>query len=696
MTVERPIPPHERPEVVDAVSARATARRLLLAGEDETLELLLAARDDLGSRRTGLGSAQWLLQQLVAPWLEQPALMQALREWAARRPRSYHAWLALGIAWEAAAARIRSGQCADRVSRAQWIGAGMASEQAVACLLQALECNPQGRMAWHRLLRATCYLGEPQWLLAQQAGEAPDACPAAEGHDDATWQAGVAHVAALGGALQQIPSLPACLAPRLPHEFEDGKIYWLRQALAVSPDDLDLLCDYLYFLYPRWGGSHEQMQGFIDGPACSGLTEAQRNHLREFKENDWIGMIEDSEDADDIAQVQECLDALLTMTLLPVTRARVLRAYTRHLAYLARTEVESVVRWDPVMMQRVYTMLEQMFELMPYRFAEWSLYTLQQCTAYAGIPDSADLMGRCLRLEELLHNDASALLWLDVARQAGLAGLEGDAPAAAGCREARFGLALRMAEVDHLDVGQHAVNLYDDVDSDAGIALFERLVARGHAGAMLAYSEVLSTTATPSRCGRAAPDATRSTALLQQAAAAGHPVALCHWGLRLADQFHDDGCSEARNDALRCYRRVNDVAAPHHRAWPFAMKNLVQLLWDGTAEEQREAVHEVLPRIWLQDDIALEAWASRHLANAFLVGVGVDRNRWLASVWLERAEEREPDDPGIAELQYRLQMKSYWLGQLRWRRAIARDRGRVAPAAHALTFGAPLQAVDAG
>lgn len=696
MTVERPIPPHERPEVVDAVSARATARRLLLAGEDEALELLLAARDDLGSRRTGLGSAQWLLQQLVAPWLEQPALMQALREWAARRPRSYHAWLALGIAWEAAAARIRSGQCADRVSRAQWIGAGMASEQAVACLLQALECNPQGRMAWHRLLRATCYLGEPQWLLAQQAGEAPDACPAAEGHDDATWQAGVAHVAALGGPLQQIPSLPACLAPRLPHEFEDGKIYWLRQALAVSPDDLDLLCDYLYFLYPRWGGSHEQMQGFIDGPICSGLTEAQRNHLRELKENDWIGMIEDSEDADDIAQVQECLDALLTMTLLPVTRARVLHAYTRHLAYLARTEVESVVRWDPVMMQRVYTMLEQMFELMPYRFAEWSLYTLQQCTAYAGIPDSADLMGRCLRLEELLHNDASALLWLDVARQAGLAGLEGDAPAAAGCREARFGLALRMAEVDHLDVGQHAVNLYDDVDSDAGIALFERLVARGHAGAMLAYSEVLSTTATPSRCGRAAPDATRSTALLQQAAAAGHPVALCHWGLRLADQFHDDGCSEARNDALRCYRRVNDVAAPHHRAWPFAMKNLVQLLWDGTAEEQREAVHEVLPRIWLQDDIALEAWASRHLANAFLVGVGVDRNRWLASVWLERAEEREPDDPGIAELQYRLQMKSYWLGQLRWRRAIARDRGRVAPAAHALTFGAPLQAVDAG
>ncbi|WP_447593422.1 DUF4034 domain-containing protein [Stenotrophomonas rhizophila] len=205
MNVERPIPPHERPEVVDAVSARATARRLLLAGEDEALELLLAARDDLGSRRTGLGSAQWLLQQLIAPWLEQPALMQALREWAARRPRSYHARLALGIAWEAAAARIRSGQCADRVSRAQWIGAGMASEQAVACLLQALECNPQGRMAWHRLLRATCYLGEPQWLLAQQAGEAPDACPAAEGHDDATWQAGVAHVAALGGRCSRFP-----------------------------------------------------------------------------------------------------------------------------------------------------------------------------------------------------------------------------------------------------------------------------------------------------------------------------------------------------------------------------------------------------------------------------------------------------------------------------------------------------------
>lgn len=696
MPHECPIAPHERPEVADAVSVRNMARTLLLATQGTALDALLANRDDAEGPRTGLGSAQWLMEQLIAPWLEEARMMDLLRKSTVQCPQSYHAWLVLGAAWAQTAARIRSARCAKQVGRSQWIGAGLARDHAVACFLQALTCDPRGRQAWHRLFRITCYLGEPQWLLDQQAGNVPDAYPDADGHDELTWQAGLAHVVPFGGALQQVPGLPKCLAPRLPHEFEDGKTYWLRQALAVSPDDLDLLTDYLYYLYPRWGGSHEQMRGFIEGPICGGLTEAQRNHLRELKENDWIGMIDDSEDPEDIAQVRECLDALLASELLPVTRARALRAYTRHLSYQARTEVDGHVRWHKADMQRVYAMLAEMFELRPYAFAEWSLYTLEQCVAHAGIEDSAELMRRCLQLEELLHNDACALLWLDVARQCDAFGLAGDAPVEAGCREDRFDMALRMAEANGTDVGQHAFNLYDGIDSDAGIALFERLIARGHAGAMLVYSGELSPDAPPSKHGRAVPDAARSAALLQAAAAADHPVALCNWGLSRAKTFYGNGCREARADALRCYRRVNEVTLPHDRAWPYAMQTLVRMLWEGSAEEQIEAVHTVLVRIWLQDDVALEAWASRFLADAFLAGIGVARNRWLASVWLERASEREPDDPDLVDLQDRLQMKGYWLGGLRWRRAVERDRLQTDPGAYALTFGEVPPDSDAG
>lgn len=696
MTHERLIAPHERPEVADAVSVRKMARELLLAGQGQALDALFVSRDDEEGPRTGLGSAQWLMQQLIAPWLEEARLMELLRGWIAECPQSYHAWLVLGAAWGQTAARIRSARCANQVGRSRWIGAGLARDHAVACFLQALTCDPRGRQAWHRLFRVTCYLGEPQWLLDQQVGKVPDAYPDTDGHDELIWQAGLAHVATIGGALQQIPSLPACLAPRLPHEFEDGKIYWLRQALAVSPNDLDLLGDYLYFLYPRWGGSHEQMQGFIDGPICTGLTEAQRNDLRELKENDWIGMIDDSEDAEDIAQVRESLDALLASDLLPETRARALRAYSRHIAYQSRTEMDGKVCWNKAEMQRAYAMLAEMFELMPYAFAERSLYTLEQCVVHAGIEDSADLMRRCLELEELLHNDACALLWLDVARQCDAFGLAGVAPLAAGCSEGRFDMALRMAEAQGTDVGQHAFNLYDGIDSDAGIALFERLVARGHAGAMLVYSGELSPDAPPTKRGRAVPDAARSAALLEQAAAADHPVALCNWGLRRAKAFYNDGCPEARAEALRCYRRVNDVALPHEEAWSYAMKTLVRMLWEGTPKERHEAVHTVLLRIWLQDDADLEAWASRFFADAFLSGIGVTANRWLASVWLERAFEREPDDPDVADLQGRLQMKGEWLGSLRWRRAVERDRHQIDPVAYALTFGEAPPDSDAG
>ncbi len=657
----------------------AAARAALQRGDFAQVEVLLARYRTQDIGRGCTGSWEWLIGQLLQHWVELPALMVLLVRWTRQYPRSYYAWLALGRAWQDAASMIRSARCAHQVDAAQWIGAGLARDQSVAALFNAIQCDPGEIAAWHRLMRITCYLGEPDWLLDHQMGRQPD--PPGTGQDLAAWEAGLALVAPFGGALASVPALPTCLAPRLEHEFEDGKTYWLRQALAVSPLDVSVLADYLYFLYPRWGGSHEQMQAFIDGPLCKGLSEAERDYLRFVKEEDWIGLY--GTDADTQDQARCTLDHWLAREVLPLTRARVLSCCANHLSDIARSEQGDEVIWDRMQMQKAYDQLVELFILEPASFASQHFDTLECCVAFARIEDTHQLVAHSMRLDELLRTSGICQLWLLVARQFALAGLEpGPEPT-----PDEVVLALRVAEEQDLDVTRVASNLYADTHLAGGIALFEYLVNAGHGASMAALADIYRVGARPSRCGLLKADPARSEQLLQQAAEVGDPTGLFNWGVKCAQAFERDGETGKRDQALQCYRHVGKVVPSYHQVWPLAMKNLARLLWHGDGQERRECIADVLPRIWMQDDTALEVWAAGSYAEAFMDGIGTEPNRWLASIWLERALEREPQDAACQYLRSRLEMHGQWLSSLRSRRAIERDRMQCSEDGWQITFG---------
>ncbi|WP_309339646.1 DUF4034 domain-containing protein [Stenotrophomonas sp.] len=104
------------------------------------------------------------------------------------------------------------------------------------------------------------------------------------------WPQAVQMLSRFGTPLQTLPSaLPALLQERDQDDFDAPLAYWMHLVLQQRPNDQSTLEDTLYYLYPRWGGSHEAMEDFIEGSWCRGLELAQRNALRWCKEEDWLG-----------------------------------------------------------------------------------------------------------------------------------------------------------------------------------------------------------------------------------------------------------------------------------------------------------------------------------------------------------------------------------------------------------------------
>lgn len=674
-----PHSPHE------AMALRREARDALQQERFDDVDRLLGEVEqqwlDGGTPRFGYG---WLLATMLEPAQDLPARLERARQWCARQPHSPHAWAVLGTLWDRVAGRIRSTDTIEKIRQAQWDGAALARDHALAAWLHTIARHPRPAFVLGRMLRMACYLGEPRWLQQLQRGGRADLYTAQQRQDPEAFAAAVALLAPYGAPLDELPALPAVLAHRSEEAFEYAADYWLQLALSFRADDADVLEIYLYYLYPRWGGSHALMQDFIDGPEAARLMLPQRNRLRVVKERDWLWLAPDADDAEAIAEQEQAYRALLDLHLDASTRAQVLcwRAMLDY--HLGRDEPqENQVNWDPMRMTHARDCLAEAFALDPGCVVDEGMNALEACAHFARVDGADALFAQVLASVEDWTDSAHALAWLAAGRQSGLFGFSADSALAAQHLQG----ALATADEDGVELSTVAANLFCSVSAPAGLQMLLQLAHAGDPRSMASLVDLYR--------GRVAgkdfpayADPVQEALWTERAIAAGDLVVIYNRAWQLGEIFRQTPDPALQQQSRVLYRRCVDEAEPHDRVWRPAHKNLAVLLYQGEDDiDKREAVFDLLGPLWWRGDSATQAWAAGFLADVFHFGNGVPANAFLAKVWLDRAADAEPDNAEVLRMRPLIDGQGKLFGASRAARQQARDRDKVDLRSWQLTFG---------
>lgn len=682
-------------ESLDTILSRRAHLRALLVGQQfDALDALLEQQ----SRPWLNGISQdydyeWSIEMLFDPIQPATELLSLLQEWVRHSPTSYHAHLLLGGYWERAAGRIRTQDGGEFVADDRWMGAGLARDLAIASYLRALPLHQQPAFALFRIFRLSCYLGEPQWLTALAAGVAPADYSQREAEvDPALWAAGVQRLRDEGGS--ELAIIPVALPPSLPlrseQEQHNSKLYWLQLTLAARPDFYSILSSWVYFLYPRWGGSHQEMSAFIASDWCRGLSDIERNGLRMTQAWDYLGYLALMPDADDSEHIAFCLqqyDALLALTLAPRQHAAVLRSYANFLSHYARTENEEGVQWDRPDMQRAYDALVQAWQVDHPAADPGSsdaFSTLLLCLDFAGIEDHFGLRPLWLERSQQWGDCPYEVLMAGLASRFGFYGI------APGQFDHERLIARGLALPSDFDIGQAAANLFESVSEEAGIYLDHAAAGAGNASAMAGLYDLYAGSLSR-RYGRdASPydDPAQAQHWLARAAEAGSVVCQYNLGYVIARE----------NDIVNAeqYQRARDLFIAVMRApnvalevWQRATRELAGLILFSeyaSYADRKLAVAEVLGELWRDERPENQEYAAAYYAYAFFTGTGCVANRYLAKVWVDRGLAINPQDAYLRERADEIYQRGALFGGLRASMAFRRDRKRVEERGRAITF----------
>lgn len=464
--------------------------------------------------------------------------------------------------------------------------------------------------------------------------------------------------------------------------------YWLRVTLATRPQDLAIRKECVYFLYPRWGGSHEAMAQFIDGPLCEALTEPERNSLRVTQCWDYLGynvLLPDAQDTENVAYCRKTFDWLLTLELDVDVRAKVLRKYASFLSTYARTEEDGEIHWNKVDMQKAYDLMVEAWQVdLPESHPdEGMLDTLISCVNFAGIEDRFNLMPKFLE---------RCQAWADSAYETAIAAL--------ASKFGFYGIAKGQFDSDALlarcrfmqsetNFGQAAVNLFEFISEEAGVFLLHEAADWGETSSMAALSDLYSGHLSR-RNGRDPShyeDREKSDYWQERAADAGSEICqynIAYCLIRDNDTLSPEQYQRARELMFGVLRHPN----VGRTVWTRAARELsTLLLFSNIAEDQAVCVDVVLPELWNDEEDANRDYAAGYYAYAFRNGAGVAQNSYLAKVWIDRALEITPDSQYNHDRANEIYQRSGMLGGVRTKMGFNRDKAKMDARGRAITFG---------
>lgn len=235
----------------------------------------------------------------VQPCIEAGAEgLARLHAWQAANPRSAHAWLCEAHYWHYWAYEYRGSGWAETVTESGWICAHACATMTIVAALRALVLAPTMWSAPKVIFTSVSSFDEPEWLtqLVQQRRRPVTELHLNVGAHDEGTRAELQGMLARSGLNPAVPvACPAEFPEALPgpvqgKKLRKGKWYWMEATLHLHPHQFCSMRTFIWYMQPRWGGSHDHVRAFIDSDACAHLDAVEKDRLRhEIWRDDYYG-----------------------------------------------------------------------------------------------------------------------------------------------------------------------------------------------------------------------------------------------------------------------------------------------------------------------------------------------------------------------------------------------------------------------